>query len=137
MCQPQQPSQPITVDGQHVRVLRRRLVHAGVALLLCLALCRTHAIWYAWLAAMRDLQPDDGAPARDIGRAVSLARGLRCRHEISTDGWLAVLRLACQDLLTRLANAIRHASLRPRMHSSMATQLVPLLPLAVLLDWLR
>jgi hypothetical protein len=110
------------------RMLRHRVARTGVALLppallLLYVLCHSHANWESCLASLRELNHDHGAPARELGRALSLAHSLRGRQTLDSGAWHAAVRLAADDLSARLAALWRSPA-----------RLVPLL---ALVGWLH
>lgn len=92
-------------------------------LLLLYVLCHSHANWESCLASLRELNHDHGAPARELGRALSLAHSLRGRQTLDSGAWHAAVRLAADDLSARLAALWRSPA-----------RLVPLL---ALVGWLH
>lgn len=113
-------------------VLRHRMARTGAvllppALLLLYVSCHSHANWESWLASLRELNHDHGAPARELGRALSLARSLRGRQAPDAAAWYAAVRLAADRVSACLAALWR----RP------ARLLPSLAPLFVVLGWLH
>ncbi|WP_454735307.1 hypothetical protein [Cupriavidus necator] len=112
--------------------LRHRMARTGAALLppallLLYVFCHSHANWESCLASLRELNHDHGAPARELGRALSLARSLRGRQAPDAAAWHAAVRLAADEMSARLA-ALRH---------SPARLLPTLAPLFAMLGWLH
>ncbi|WP_354684919.1 hypothetical protein [Cupriavidus necator] len=112
--------------------LRHRVARTGAALLppallLLYVFCHSHANWESCLASLRELDHDHGAPARELGRALSLARSLRGRQGPDAAAWHAAVRLAADVMSARLA-ALRH---------SPARLLPSLAPLFAMLGWLH
>ncbi|MCY1220754.1 hypothetical protein D3C81_634050 [compost metagenome] len=120
------------------RMLRQRIAPAGAvllpALLLLYVFCHSHANWESWLASLRELDHDHGAPARELGRALSLARSLRGRHAPDAALWRTAVQLAADRVSARLAARWRGpARLMP---SPALLSLMPLLPLLAMFGWL-
>ncbi|MNT44193.1 hypothetical protein D3C72_1807100 [compost metagenome] len=113
------------------RMLRQRIAPAGAvllpALLLLYVFCHSHANWESWLASLRELDHDHGAPARELGRALSLARSLRGRQATDPVAWHAAVLLAADRGSACLA-ALGH---------SPARLLPSLAPLFAMLAWLH
>lgn len=86
--------------------LARPAVLVSSALLLLWMFCNAHPHGESWLAALRDLD-QDGTAARDVGRALSLARSLRGRAAPDAATWHVTLRLAAQSLASRTATCAR------------------------------
>lgn len=120
------------------RVLRHRMAQTGAVLLLPPALlllyvfCHSHATWEAWLASLRELDHDHGAPARELGRALSLARSLRGRQAPDA----ALLRTAVQLAADRVSACLA-ARWRSPVRLTPSLALLPLLPLLAMFGWLH
>ena len=134
MCALQQWSRQSSryVDGiRRIRRLRRALPpwlpSLLPALLLLYVLCHSHANWESCLASLRELNHDHGAPARELGRALSLARSLRGRQAPDPAAWHAAVLLAADRGSACLA-ALGH---------SPARLLPSLAPLFAMLAWLH
>jgi hypothetical protein len=96
-------------------------------LLLLYVFCHSHANWESCLASLRELNHDHGAPARELGRALSLARSLRGRQAPDAAAWDAAVRLAADRVSACLAALWR----------SPARLLPSLVPLFAMLGWLQ
>ena len=97
------------------------------ALLLLYVFCHSHANWESCLASLRELNHDHGTPARELGRALSLARSLRGRQATDPVAWHAAVLLAADRGSACLA-ALGH---------SPARLLPSLAPLFAMLAWLH
>ncbi|MGY2486406.1 hypothetical protein [Cupriavidus sp. CP313] len=134
MCALQQWSRQSSrhADGtRRIRRLRRALPpwlpSLLPALLLLYVLCHSHANWESCLASLRELNHDHGAPARELGRALSLARSLRGRQAPDPAAWHAAVRLA----------ADRGSACLAALWRSPARLLPSLAPLFAMLAWLH
>ncbi|WP_439685255.1 hypothetical protein MNJPNG_07290 [Cupriavidus oxalaticus] len=117
------------------RVLRHRMAQTGAALLppallLLYVFCHSHATWDAWLASLRELGHDHGAPARELGRALSLARSLRGRQAPDAALWRTAVRLAADRVSACLAARWRSPA---RLMRSLPR--MPPLPLLAMFGW--
>ncbi|WP_255519839.1 hypothetical protein [Cupriavidus sp. IK-TO18] len=125
------------------RMLRERIAPTGAvllppALLLLYVFCHSHANWESWLASLRELDHDHGAPARELGRALSLARSLRGRQAPDAALWRTAVQLAADRVSAGLAARWRSpARLMPSPALSPLMPLVPLVPLLAMFGWLH
>ncbi|QQX85701.1 hypothetical protein JJQ59_07240 [Cupriavidus necator] len=101
MCALQQWSRQSSRHADGIRRIRRLrgalppwLPSLLPALLLLYVFCHSHANWESCLASLRELNHDHGAPARELGRALSLARSLRGRQAPDPAAWHAAVQLA-------------------------------------------